>query len=61
MVAEDYHWRMHLGKYGVEGHRELALDGKKAMEHVQDLRDTFVDRVLGNSTDNMPPVYPGPC
>ena len=53
-VAEDYHRRTHLGKYGVDGHQEMTLDVKEAMEHVQDLRDTFVDRVLGNSTDNMP-------
>jgi len=54
-VAEDYHRRMRLGKYGVDGYRELTLDGMQVMEHVRDLRDTFVDRVLGNSTDNMPP------
>jgi len=53
-VAEDYHRRMHLGKYGSEGYRELALEGKTTMEHIQHLRDTFVDRVLGNSTDKMP-------
>jgi dihydrolipoamide dehydrogenase len=53
-VAEDYHRRTHLGKYGIDGHQEMTLDVKEAMEHVQDLRDTFVDRVLGNSTDNMP-------
>jgi dihydrolipoamide dehydrogenase len=54
-VAEDYHRRTHLGKYGVDGHEEMTLDVTEAMEHVQDLRDTFVDRVLGNSTDDMPP------
>jgi len=53
-VAEDYHRRTHLGKYGVDGHQAMTLDIKEAMEHVQDLRDTFVDRVLGNSTDNLP-------
>jgi len=53
-VAEDYHRRTHLGKYGVDGHEALTLDVTEAMEHVQDLRDTFVDRVLGNSTDDMP-------
>jgi dihydrolipoamide dehydrogenase len=53
-VAEDYHRRTHLGKYGVDGHEEMTLDIPEAMEHVQDLRDTFVDRVLGSSTDDMP-------
>ena len=53
-VAEDYHRRTHLGKYGVDGHEALTLDSSEAMEHVQDLRDTFVDRVLTNSTDDMP-------
>jgi len=54
-VAEDYHRRLRLGKYGVAGHWEPTLDGRQAMEHVQDLRDTFVERVLGKSTDKMPP------
>ncbi len=53
-VAEDYHRRTHLGKYGIDGHEAMTLDIPEAMEHVQDLRDTFVDRVLGSSTDNMP-------
>lgn len=52
-VAEDYHRRGILGRYGVEGHEELELDIEEAMEHVRDLRDTFVDRVLSNSTDKM--------
>ncbi len=53
-VAEDYHRRTHLGKYGIDGHEGMTLDSAEAMEHVQDLRDTFVDRVLTNSTDDMP-------
>jgi dihydrolipoamide dehydrogenase len=52
-VAEDYHRRTHLGKFGVDGHEEMTLDLPEALEHVQDLRDTFVDRVLSNSTDDM--------
>lgn len=53
-VAEDYHRRTHLGKYGIDGHEAMTLDITEAMEHVQDLRDTFVDRVLTSSTDDMP-------
>ena len=52
-VAEDYHRRTLLGRYGVDGHQEMRLDVPEAMEHVQELRDTFVDRVLSNSTDDM--------
>ncbi len=52
-VAEDYHRRTVLGRYGVDGHQEMRLDVPEAMEHIQDLRDTFVDRVLSNSTDEM--------
>ncbi len=52
-VAEDYHRRTVLGRYGVDGHEAMNLDIPEAMEHVQDLRDTFVDRVLTNSTDDM--------
>jgi len=54
-IAEDYHRRTHLGKYGVDGHQAMTLEVSEAMGHVQELRDTFVDRVLGNSTDGMPP------
>ena len=53
-VAEDYHRRTHLGRYGVDGHEEMSLDVPEAMEHVQEMRDIFVDRVLGSSTDDMP-------
>ena len=52
-VAEDYHRRGILGRYGVAGHEEMDLDTQEAMEHVRSLRDTFVDRVLSNSTDNL--------
>ena len=52
-VAEDYHRRTTLGRYGVDGHEELSVDLPEALEYVQELRDTFVDRVLSNSTDNM--------
>jgi dihydrolipoamide dehydrogenase len=53
-IAEDYHRRTHLGQYGIDGHEGLTLDIPGALSHVQDLRDTFVDRVLGNSTDDLP-------
>ena len=52
-VADDYQRRTNLGRYGVDGHQELAVDLASVMDHVQDLRDTFVDRVLGSSTDNL--------
>jgi len=52
-VAEDYHRRSIFGRYGIDGHQQMSIDTLEAMEHVQDLRDTFVDRVLSNSTDNM--------
>ncbi|MCP3663372.1 MAG: dihydrolipoyl dehydrogenase [Gammaproteobacteria bacterium] len=52
-VAEDYHRRTVLGRYGINGHDELVLDQGEAMEHVRDMRDNFVDRVRSNSTDNM--------
>jgi len=52
-VAEDFYRRKVFNRYGVEGHDDLRIDQAEAMEYVQDLRDTFVDRVLSNSTDNM--------
>ena len=53
-VAEDYHRRKIFSRYGLEGADGLDLDLAEAMEHVRDLRDTFVDRVLGNSSDTFP-------
>ncbi|MGD2119400.1 MAG: dihydrolipoyl dehydrogenase [Chromatiales bacterium] len=52
-VAEDYYRRKVFSRYGVDGQDDLRIDSAEAMEYVQDLRDTFVDRVLSNSTDNM--------
>ncbi len=53
-VAEDFHRRNMFNRYGIEGHEDLNLSLAEAMEYVQDLRDTFVDRVLSNSTDKLP-------
>lgn len=53
-VAEDFHRRTIFNRYGVEGHEDLNLTIPEAMEYVQDLRDTFVDRVISNSTDKLP-------
>jgi len=52
-VAEDFYRRKVFNRFGVAGQDDLRLDVSEAMEYVQDLRDTFVDRVLSNSTDNM--------
>ena len=53
-VAEDYHRREIFDRHGIEGEDELRLDVSEGMEHVRDMRDIFVDRVQGSSTDNMP-------
>lgn len=53
-VAEDFHRRHVYQRFGLEGGKALSLDESEAMEYVQDLRDTFVERVVSNSTDNMP-------
>lgn len=52
-VADDFHRRNVFKRHGIEGGEALSLDIPKAMEHVRELRDTFVDRVLSNSTDQM--------
>ena len=46
-VAEDFHRKSIFDRVGIEGADELSLDDEAAMEHVQDLRDVFVDRTLG--------------
>ena len=55
-VAEDFHRRKIFGREGIEGAEAMRVDIPEAMEHVQDLRDTFVDRTLG-TTDNMDAVH----
>ena len=46
-VAEDYHRRTIFEREGIDGAESLELDRPAIMEHVQDLRDVFVDRTLG--------------
>jgi dihydrolipoamide dehydrogenase len=46
-VADDYHRRSIFDREGIEGADELGLDKPAIMEHVQDLRDVFVDKTLG--------------
>ena len=52
-VAEDFHRRSIFKREGITGGDGLAVDIPAAMEHVQDLRDIFVDKVLSTSTDEM--------
>ena len=52
-VAEDFHRRHIFERYGVAGAEALHMDVGEAMEHIRELRDTFVDRVLAGSTDEM--------
>ena len=53
-VAEDFHRRKIFEREGIEGAGSLSVDVPEAMEHVQDLRDVFVDKVLG-ITDELDP------
>ncbi len=52
-TASDYHRRQIFQRLGVRGRETLELDAVAAMEHVRDLRDIFVDRVMAGTTDNM--------
>lgn len=53
-VAEDYHRREIFDRHGISGDDQISLDIVEGMEHVRDMRDIFVDRVLGSSTDDLP-------
>jgi dihydrolipoamide dehydrogenase len=46
-VADDFYRRKVFEREGIEGGDELRVDVTEAMEHVQDLRDVFVDKTLG--------------
>lgn len=53
-VAEDFHRRKIFDREGIEGEEHLSVNIEDAMEHVQDLRDTFVDMTLSHSIDTLP-------
>ena len=46
-VAEDFHRKSIFEREGIDGAEELSIDVPASMEHVQDLRDVFVDKTLG--------------
>ncbi len=52
-VAEDFHRRTIFDREGIEGEENLSVNIPDAMEHVQDLRDTFVDMTLSHSVDTL--------
>lgn len=52
-LAETYKQRDRFERYGIEGAQEIQLNQGAALEHIRDLRDTFVDLVLANTTDEM--------
>ncbi len=55
-VAEDFHRKSLFEREGIDGAEQLSVDIPATMEHVQDLRDVFVDRTLG-VTDEMDEVH----
>ncbi|WP_419600192.1 dihydrolipoyl dehydrogenase [Thiolapillus sp.] len=52
-VAEDFHRKSLYDREGIENWEGMRVNIPEAMEHTRDLRDTFVDRVLSNSTDHL--------
>jgi dihydrolipoamide dehydrogenase len=52
-LAEVYDTRRAFSACGITGAETLRIDHRAALEHVRDLRDTFVDLVLANTTDEM--------
>ncbi len=54
-IAEDFHRRGVYRRMGIERYESMHLNAKNSMEHVRDMRDTFLDRVLSNSTDHLRP------
>lgn len=53
-IAEDFQRRTIFNRQGIEGKGHLSINIEDAMEHVQDMRDTFVDQTLSHSIDMMP-------
>lgn len=52
-VADDFERRSIFPREGIAGGDGLTVDVDAAFEHVRDIRDILVDRVLGHSTDNL--------
>jgi dihydrolipoamide dehydrogenase len=52
-LAEVFQARNQFQRYGIEGADALRVEQAAALEHVRELRDTFVDLVLANTTDEM--------
>lgn len=52
-VAHDLHRREVFGREGIEGGDTLSVSLPDTLEHVRDMRDILVDRVLGHTTDQM--------
>ncbi len=52
-VAEDFHRKSVYGREGIEGGEHLSINIPDTLEHVEDMRDTFVDRTLSHSTDQL--------
>jgi len=52
-IAEDFHRRGIFKRHGITGAGSLELNIPDALEHVRDLRDIFVDRVLAGTTDQL--------
>lgn len=52
-VAEDFERRQMFERHGIGGHDNLHIKIEHALEHVRNLRDIFVDKVLASSTDNL--------
>lgn len=55
-VAEDFHRPASVAKrFGISGTEQLKIDIPHVLEYVRDTRDHFVDQVLTNTVDEMPP------
>lgn len=52
-VADQLHGRSLFDRFGIEGGDDLSVNSEDAMEHVRDIRDLLVDRVLDGSTDTL--------
>lgn len=46
-IADDFHRKSIFEREGIAGADELSVDIPVSMEHIQDLRDVFVDKTLG--------------
>ncbi|KAF0113857.1 MAG: pyruvate/2-oxoglutarate dehydrogenase complex dihydrolipoamide dehydrogenase component [Rhodospirillaceae bacterium] len=56
-IAHTFRQRHKYDRYGIKGAEHLQVDIQNALAYVREMRDTFVDLILANTTDDMEETF----